>query len=247
MTNIVGLIKDSAQTVLTGVLTITLTGPLKDSTTTPDTLFLPVAANYSVVNGIINLNLRESATSQVPYKFSLVVYDVLGNAHTETFYAIVPNVGTVEWASLIPVGITNVNLDTSAYRVAELMANDENIAPLLKQQTVSTFIMDDVGVTTKKVFPMTTDTGLVLLNLNAVITSGAAGWTFRAGVINHLGQDVVLTGTSITTTAGGRTFYNEVLNIAQPNTIKGVFIEVVKGVSSTNIGGTISLSHLASA
>ncbi len=247
MTNIVGLIKDSAQTPLNGTLTITLTGPLKDSSTTPDTLFLPVAANYSVVSGVINLDLRESATSQVPYKFTLEVYDVLGNAHISTFHAIVPNVGTVEWASLIPVGITNVNLDTSAYRVAELMANDENIAPLVKQQTVSTFIMDDVGVTTKKVFPMTTDTGLVLLNLNAVITSGADGWTFSAGVINNLGQDVVLSGTSTTTTISGRTFYNEVLNITQPNTIKGVFIELIKGVSSTDIGGTISLSHIASA
>jgi hypothetical protein len=247
MTNIVGLIKDSAQTVLDGTLTIALTGPLKDSTTTPDTLFLPVAANYSVVDGVIDIDLRESATSQVPYKFTLEVYDVLGNAHIETFHAIVPNVGTVEWASLLPVGITNVNLDTSAYRVAELMANDENIAPLVKQQTISTYMMNDVGVTTKKVFPMTTATGLVLLNLNAVITSGAAGWTFRAGVINSLGQDVILTGTATTTTAGGRTFYNEVLNITQPNTIKGVFIEIVKGVSSTDISGTISLSHIASA
>lgn len=247
MTNIVGLIKDSKQTVLNGTLTITLTAPLKDYTTTPDTLFLPVAANYAIVNGVIDLDLQESATSQIPYKFSLEVFDVLGNPYVNTFYAIVPNVGTVEWASLIPVGITNVNLDTSAYRVAELMATDENIAPLVKQQTVSTFIMEDIGVTTKKIFPKTTDTGIILLNLNAVITSGAAGWIFRAGVINSLGQDVILAGTSTTTTVGGRTFYNEVLDVTQPSTIKGVFIEIVKGVSSTDIGGTISLSHIASA
>ncbi len=69
MTAIVGTIKDSAGTPLSGKLEITLDSQLIDTSTTPDSVHLPAKKVFTITNGAIALALAQSETSNLTYRF----------------------------------------------------------------------------------------------------------------------------------------------------------------------------------
>lgn len=69
MPAITGTIKDSSGSALSGRLTITLDGQIVDTTTTPDSILVPKSAIVTITNGVVNINLLESETKNLTYRF----------------------------------------------------------------------------------------------------------------------------------------------------------------------------------
>ena len=241
MTNIIGTLKDSAGNTVDGTLKVNLSTQLIDVSTSPDSLLLPIEEEFAITSGDINVNLPESETYQVPYSFEFIPTGE--TVAILKFNAIVPNVGTVQFASLTPTGITNVNLDTSAYRVAELLGNDENLSSLVRDSTVLTTQVDGITTTTKYLFPKTFDAGVIIENLSLIVTAGEANWTFTAGYINAAGVDTALTGTDTTETLGGRYYFTKDIQSTQADTFKGFYVELSAGVGATALSGVVSLRY----
>jgi hypothetical protein len=131
MTNIVGTIGFT----FTGRLGIRLNGVVVDDSTTPDTVFLPnIEQFFAITAGVItSASFPETDTKNVSAHFSVYTLDdedppgIILPAIWE-FDAIVPNVASVEFASLTPTGVVNNQLDTSAIRIAKIIANDPSLA-----------------------------------------------------------------------------------------------------------------------
>lgn len=72
MSTITGLILDSGNTPITGVLRVQLNAPLVDELTTPDGYLTTIPHDFEVVDGVLtDCVLKESETSQIGYTFSL--------------------------------------------------------------------------------------------------------------------------------------------------------------------------------
>lgn len=69
MTAIIGRIKDSGGANLDGRLTVTLDGQIIDTTTIPDSLLTPKPAIYTITSGVVDINLLESETKRLTYRF----------------------------------------------------------------------------------------------------------------------------------------------------------------------------------
>ncbi len=130
MTNILGNIGFN----FTGKLGIYLNGVVIDDTTTPDTTYLPgieLERFFNITNGVLTgVSFVETETVNVSAHFS--IYSINGTdvvlPALKEFDAIIPSVVSVEFASLIPTGIVNAQFDTSALRIAKLIANDPSLA-----------------------------------------------------------------------------------------------------------------------
>jgi hypothetical protein len=72
MTLITGTIKDSGGVALSGVLRVTLDAPLVDGSTTPDSVLVPETKEFTVVGGEISINLAQSQTSELTYRFEFL-------------------------------------------------------------------------------------------------------------------------------------------------------------------------------
>jgi len=131
MTNIVGTIGFA----FTGRLGIRLNGVVVDDSTTPDTVFLPnIEQFFSIISGVItSASFPETESKNVSAHFSIYTLDdddppgVILPAIWE-FDAIVPNASSVDFAFLTPTGVVNNQLDTSAIRIAKIIANDPSLA-----------------------------------------------------------------------------------------------------------------------
>ncbi|AND75610.1 hypothetical protein [Nostoc phage A1] len=129
MTNIVGRIGF----LTTGKLGIKLRGVLIDESTTPNTTYLPGIESFFNItaNVLTSVSYPETETQNVTATFS--IYSVDGSSNPVfpallSFDAIVPNVASVEFDVLAPTGVVNNQLDTSALRIAKIIANDPALA-----------------------------------------------------------------------------------------------------------------------
>jgi hypothetical protein len=131
MTNIVGNIGFT----FTGRLGIKLNGVLVDDSTTPDTVYLPnIERFFNITAGVItSASFPETETKNVSVHLSIYNIDdedppeIITPALWE-FDAIIPNVSSVEFSVLTPSGVVNNQLDTSALRIAKIIANDPSLA-----------------------------------------------------------------------------------------------------------------------
>ncbi|MFN6531029.1 hypothetical protein [Nostoc sp. ChiSLP03a] len=131
MTQIVGTLKDSAGNGITGKLIVVLAGTLIDEATSPDTIYLPQSYTFSITAGAVDITLPQSETSRITYNFQFFKTATDGSLIEPAlinFNAMVPNVSPVQFASLVPTGITNDVLDTGALRTARLIASTPALA-----------------------------------------------------------------------------------------------------------------------
>lgn len=147
MTQIIGKLLDSANAVVTGKLQVTLSGNLIDTNTSPNNIQIPKPSIFDVTNGVINFSLHESETSKVTYLFEFFLLDTNSNLITPailSFYAIIPNIATVQFANLVPTGMVNDALDTGSLRIAKIIAND----PALSANIGGPFPKGDFNINT---------------------------------------------------------------------------------------------------
>lgn len=72
MTQIVGIIRSPAGVISAAKLRVTLQGDILDRSTDPDTLVaVSTSDTFDIVNGVLNIDIPESATSNVTYFFEL--------------------------------------------------------------------------------------------------------------------------------------------------------------------------------
>ncbi len=241
MPNILGIISNSTGTPLNGVLSVLLPSVVINDSTTPDTIYTPVAEPFTITSGVLNINIPETQTSETPYRFSF-----LQTGKTVPLFvidAIAPNVATVQFASFFPTGITSRNLDTSALRVGRLIATDPTLSQLVKQPAI--FSVPVVGVTTvQTLFVAKPFEGSILArSLTVLGISGYANWTFDLGVLNSSGNEELLTvGTTTTTTQNGRRRIHQTYNISRAASVMGLFIKATPGIGATALTATFSAS-----
>jgi hypothetical protein len=130
MTNIVGTIGDS----FTGKIGVWFHGNVENPLTTPKTVYLKgeiLEKFYTVTTGVININVPQTEVDNVSAHFS--IYQLDGESEiirpaVQEFDAIVPNLSSVEFSSLIPTGVVNNQLDTAALRIARIIADNPDLA-----------------------------------------------------------------------------------------------------------------------
>ncbi|HEY9736750.1 MAG TPA: hypothetical protein V6D06_10725 [Trichocoleus sp.] len=174
MTTIQGIIKDSAGVLLNAQLRITLDAPVSDTSTTPDTTYLPVSVTKPITAGSLAVDVVETATANTTVFFELYTEQTqysyffldgeayVGPVHLHTdgkyytgethnsdsvelarsseiiesiiqaFRAIVPNQSTVDWADLIPTGVSVDVLDTGLRRLAEILTSSTDYVEALR-------------------------------------------------------------------------------------------------------------------
>ena len=125
-----GVIADSSDTPINGILNVSLDAPIVVSSTTPDRLIMPVLKAFTITSGVVNFQLWETETDHVTYHFQL--FDSLGKSIFD-WHEIVPNAATYEFAQLLPTGITTDRLSTGAYRVAKEILTDPLLNPDVKR------------------------------------------------------------------------------------------------------------------
>jgi hypothetical protein len=131
MTQILGTLVDAGGSPITGKLLVSLPGSMVEVSTTPDTIYLPYSANFTITAGVVNINLQESETKKITYNFQFFKTDTGGGLIEPAllnFNALVPNLSPVQFASLLPTGIVNDVIDTGAIRVANIIANTPTLA-----------------------------------------------------------------------------------------------------------------------
>lgn len=131
MSQILGTLLDSGGNPLSGKLRVTLTGNVIEVSPNPDAIYIPEPSLITITNGVIDITLEETETKKVTYRFEFFKVDVDDNLIEPAlldFYALVPNVSPVQFASLVPTGMVNDLLDTGALRIARIIADDPNLA-----------------------------------------------------------------------------------------------------------------------
>lgn len=71
MTIIQGTLRNSGGGLLTGTLTATLAAPIVNRSTVPDTTHIPQPVTSAITNGVVNVDLPESETSNVTYRIQV--------------------------------------------------------------------------------------------------------------------------------------------------------------------------------
>jgi len=247
MTDIVGTLRDSEGTGLDGELTARLVYNITDDSTIPDSVYLPVEVSFTIEDGVVDIELPQSETYNVPYQFNFTVDG--DDVPILSFFAIVPNVGTTEFASLVPTGINNANLDTSALRVAKLIANDAEL--IVKVRPAQLFNVQAAGIstTTKWFINKPFSSGVLVRGLRILGLSGYEDWTFRVGIVNSTGVDVQLTvgSTPLDSELNGRLFKHQVYTSSQPDSILGMYIEAVPAIDADDLFASITLEYTETA
>jgi hypothetical protein len=254
MANLLGTLRNSAGEAIDGRLDVRLSRGLIDDTTTPDSWNLPVTKSFVITSGVVNITLIESETSQIPYVFEFFqkigetgspATPIYSDTSLFSFNAIVPNVGTVQFTSLTPTGISNANLDTGAFTIARYLANDPNLIVLVRSDIVSSVEFDGITISTKKFIPKPFAEGLFVKSLYVISPSGYNNWTFRVGYTDATGVDQLVTGGTTTqnTVIAGRKYITTTYNAALPNVINGVYIEAVAGSGATALDAFASVSY----
>lgn len=243
MANILGTLTDSAGTGLSGTLTANLLYNLTDDTTDPDSIHLPSPVEFAITGGAVDITLPESETFNIPYQFTFTITGE--DAPVLDFNAVVPNVGTVQFSSLVPTGISNANLDTGALRVAKLIATDANLITLVRASQVFNVQLVGLETSAKYYIFKPGNTGILVKSLDIVSTSGFANWEFSVGIIDISGVDIGLpvASTPVDTNVNNRLFRQQVYNSSQPSDILGLYIQASSGLNSQPIVASLSLEY----
>ncbi|AUT00918.1 hypothetical protein CLI64_11185 [Nostoc sp. CENA543] len=135
MTTITGTFSNGAA-VVPGKLVVTLvSGTVKD--TAPKTVYLPKPIEVLCPSGAVpgGTNLEETETKNVSYLFEYFPRistspDVFSEDQLSPFpfYAVVPNIASVDLADLAPTGYVSDTLATGALRIARVIAGDPSLA-----------------------------------------------------------------------------------------------------------------------
>jgi hypothetical protein len=69
VTQIVGTLRDSSG-LLSGRLTVELDAPLIDTSTTPDTVYFPIAQVFTITNGAVDITLPQTEIAGITCRFA---------------------------------------------------------------------------------------------------------------------------------------------------------------------------------
>lgn len=132
MSLITGTLVDSAGTTLSGNLVVTLSGSI-NKTGSPSKLFVTQPKTFYITDGEVSIDLEESETSKVSYKFEFfpeIATDEFSTTQPSPFpfYTVVPNLSPVSIIDLTPTGMVNDTLSTGAIRIARIIANDPELS-----------------------------------------------------------------------------------------------------------------------
>lgn len=136
MVAITGLIRNANNELLNGQLWVQLDAPLKDASTNPDSVLLPVLKKITITAGNLSLNLPESESQRVSYWFRFFEYEE--NTTTPKvlpaleFRSFVPNLASVEFDDLIPVNISIDTIGINAAQIAQILATTSQYAEILR-------------------------------------------------------------------------------------------------------------------
>jgi hypothetical protein len=136
-TTIVGTLTDSLGNPLTGRLDVTLNAPMAIALTTPDTILTVKTGSFTITNGVLNISLFETQSSNNTYHFAF--YPTVNSVTSLVplyidFSVEVPDTsgGSIEFSVLVPSGIIiNSGLTSGALRVARAMLTDPQLLPLI--------------------------------------------------------------------------------------------------------------------
>jgi hypothetical protein len=242
MTNLVGTIADSSGSPLSGTLAVNLPASMINDSTTPDSIYTTKAKTFTITSGVVNITLPESETSSISYHFKFTASG--DTTPLFEFDAIVPNIGSYEFSSLIPTGITNDTLDTGALRVAKLLANDSQLSALIRPSQTFQLGLDSVTTSTIRYCPKPFSGAFLARELHIIAISGYTGWTFQFGTIDSSGNDEILTIASTSTTIqNGREKIIQTYNLSKAASIMGFFIKAVAPVGATPIIGSLLATY----
>lgn len=233
MTNVVGTMRDSVGNALRGRFIITLSRSIVQDATTPDSVLTTLPVEVDIEEGVVDFELFETETFQVPYHIVFYDWNDLDNPLLD-FYAIIPNVGTVEFGSLVPTGISNANLDTGAFQVARYITKDATLSSLIRPDYTQSLDFDSVDITTKLIMPKPFTGGLRVKNVRIACPTGFTDWVFSAGYVDSSGvdQDLTIESTVLDSVIGGRRWINIAYNTSLPDNILGVWFTATPGVGS---------------
>lgn len=133
MVNILGTIYNSAGIAVSGRLVVNLVNSMVDDLSIPPSLFIPQSYEFTITNGVVNINLEESETKETSYEFIFYVPSVEDPLVEEVlnpfpFKAVIPSQATVNLTELIPTGIVSDTLATGALRIARIIAGNPDLA-----------------------------------------------------------------------------------------------------------------------
>ena len=241
MTNILGTIAGSTGDLLTGTLTVTLARAITTDSTDPDTLYTTKPKVFAIAAGEVDIDLPETETYQVTYNFTFLETDA--EEPLFSINAIVPNVGTTQFATFFPTGITDRNLDTGALRVARLLGRDPSLSQLIKQPAIFSerVVLQE---TEFKAFVGKPFTGAVLVKTLTVLgISGYELWDFNLGILNSSGNEEVLTpATTSTVTENGRRRILRTYDVSRAASVMGLFMVATPQSGASDLTATISIA-----
>ncbi|MBD2060523.1 hypothetical protein H6F88_31775 [Oculatella sp. FACHB-28] len=247
MTNIVGTLKDASGLSLGARIYVKLAERMLDDSTTPDTIFATKELTFEATGGVINFTLQESETNAVTYHFRVFIYSAAATLETEPFLefdAVVPNVGTVQFNSLVPTGITYDTLDTGAIRVAKAITDDPDLLTKVKSDYLLTLVAS-AETTQKTVYiPLHFNKQVQIKSLHIFGVAGYSNWTFSAGITNSLGNEEVLTPAgSSQSTAGGKLKRTQTYDIVRSASTMSLFVRITPGVGTGIFTGSVALTY----
>lgn len=136
--NIVGTIRNSGGIALSGQLWTELDLQIVDESPTPDDIYTTKLHKFAIAAGVVNINLAESETSRVSYRFRFFANNPdnletgIDEEPTFDFHALVPNQPSVNLSELIPTGITKDTLDTAIARLARILVQTADFREQLR-------------------------------------------------------------------------------------------------------------------
>jgi len=241
MTNILGIITGSTGQMLSGTLRFTLLSKVVDTTTTPDTVRVPKLFEFSVTAGVINVSVPESETEQTPYQITFLEAGATVPWIDER--AIVPNVATVQFASLLATGFTSSNLDTGALRIARELGKDPVLLGLLRSPTMFEMTVTAIATAQTIYVPKPFVGPARLANFAALILENPDNWGFSVGPVDGQGNDGTAYSpidTSVVTASNGRRriiySYDQII----PADSLGAYLRAAPSGSAAPITATLS-------
>ena len=242
MTVLKGIITNSTGVPLDGTLVIKLPSTATTDSTEPDTIYTTVAQIITVTAGALNINVPETETQQIAYRFEF--FQPLATEPLFSTDAIMPFAGPVNLASLLETGMTNRNLDTGAVRIARLIANDPTLSQLIKQPATFTTVLEGQTAAVTKFMPKPFEGAILARSLTILGISGYELWDFQLGVLNSSGNEEILNPASTSTvTQNGRRRVYQSYDISRAAAVLGLFVRAVPGANAASLTATMSIAY----
>jgi hypothetical protein len=240
--NILGTI-NSAGVPISGTLSVSLPSIVINTNTNPDTIMTPAVRVFAIAaSGNVNINLPETQTSGTPYLFSFI--QTGATKPLFSINAVVPNVATVQFASFFPTGISRRTLDTSALRVARLLATDQTLSQLIKQPAVFTVVANGITAEQTYFIPKPFEGAINVRALSVLGLSGYALWDFDLGILDSSGNESVLVSAStVSETQNGRRRIHQSYDISRASTVLGLFVRATPQVGASALNATLIATY----